>query len=783
MKTAFLLVLSVLVHCISVSDAATGPGGKIPVIAASDLTEAKSLADLLDPILSQAKDRTVRVLMGGTSIASFGYSGNQMFAFQLKALYGDARSDVLRMGVFGGSFDLPVQGWYKQPYSGPTFVRLRGDSASLPLDWTAYGSEIVIEYSKEADGGTCQVEIDGAPVGIIDCNGSQTLSAQARFTVPAGFHKVTFRPPSSGFAYLERLIFEQERPGIAIIDGTLGGSGLINVYANFPRGEQSVAGIPTEPGKGVASYFQRPDIDAVIWSGPVNDLAGNSVDFATWTQRMDEIVAAMGPQIAPDGVVTLPARPLILIAEMGGHSAMPASPYNAAFLQRYEYLRMLGNEHPHVYTLDWHGATFDPDIPRYAENYYGNGQPVWVDPETGAFTGDFIHPNISAHRIALQLLCSSLGIPTPIETEAGNLENRIRKTSPVLTGTPIDFLEGNLARSERSSELGASVYGGQSYACTLPLVFSEEVTNLTDLNNQIAASSTADRFGKYIYPSDQYHIPIFSQVNAGERVTVTALIKPNSPGTPVELKSPSNGPGVMLYQNSMIPSTNAVLNDRDEPPIWITFDYIRGEHTVIVVTGRLYSISVTRTNGQPVSTVRPIYEPLATVTTLPASAVTSSTATIYGSATPNHDGAISVAFDYGTNPDLTGATGTLNRILSSDDPATAVSQELSGLSPQTVYFFRTGATLAGNPTPVVGEIRSFMTPGVAGYVPLLSIAGGRMKLYGEPGQEYPIEASEDLKQWETILSVALGDHGLAEFVDVDAANLAQRFYRIRYPLP
>ena len=76
--------------------------------------------------MAQAKTRTVRIMMGGTSIATAGISNNQLFVAQLMALYGDARSVVQRMGALGGSWDLPSSGWYKQPYSGPSVVRLRG---------------------------------------------------------------------------------------------------------------------------------------------------------------------------------------------------------------------------------------------------------------------------------------------------------------------------------------------------------------------------------------------------------------------------------------------------------------------------------------------------------------------------------------------------------------------------------------------------------------------------------------------------------------------------------
>lgn len=740
---------------------------------------SKSLATLLNPILAQAKDRTVRILMGGTSIATFNSSSNQLFATQLKALYGDARANVLAMGVLGGSWDQPYSGWYKQPYSGPSFNRLRGDTSSLAFGWTGYGSGVVVEYSKEADGGACQVDIDGTIAGTIDCNGAQTLSVQARFSVPAGFHIVTFHPPVSGHVYLERLIFEQNRPGIEVIDGTLGGSRLQDVYEILPRNPPYVPGVPTQPGVGVASYFQRPDIDIMIWSGPVNDQGGNSADFTTWVQRMDEVVAAAGPQLGQDGAVVLPARPLILIAEMGGHYSMPADPYNAAFLQRYEYLRTLGNGQSHVYTVDWQGATADPDIPRYVANWYSLGNVVF-DPNTGGYTGDFIHPNPQAQQVALQMECASLGIPIPVEATNITVDNRIRKTSPVPPGTSIQFLEGSTWRTAVTCELGAAVFGGgASYAGTLPLIFSGEVTNLTNINVQIAASTTADKFGNYLYDASELHLPVFNQVTAGERVTVTALVKGNAPWTPFQLR----GSGVMYCSDSVVPNTFVILYDSDEPPMWVTFDYVSGGDPTLWVTGRLYSISVTRTNGQPVSTVRPSYTLLGSVTTSAATGVTSSAAMLNGSAVPNQDGAMSVSFDYGTSPDLSDAASTVNTIVASTAPATVVSQRLAGLSAQTVYYYRVRAMLAGNPTPMLGQICSFTTSEGPGEVPLVLDLRGSVNLRGKPGQAYTLEASGDLIQWESINSGVFSAWGATGLIDVGAAGNPQRFYRFRYPSP
>jgi hypothetical protein len=739
---------------------------------ASPASPEKSLAELLGPVFAQASDRTVRILMGGTSIATFPYANNQVFVSQLKALYGDARADVMRMGFINGSWDLPVQGWYKQPYAGPSFVRLRGDSNSSPLTLTGYGSKIIVEYSREADGGVAQIAIDDAPSGTIDCGGAQALSVKTVLQAPAGLHRVTIQPPAGGHVYLERVTFEQNRPGIEVIDGTQAGSGLINVYTVFPRGGSSVPGIPAEPGVGLRSYFGRPDIDLVIWSGPVNDSGGDNVDFATWAARMDEVVEATrsrraliefnttgnastiqtyrphglrtgdlvkisGVQastpsingwqtvtvLSPttfsvpvavwlggrDGMVVKSGCPLLLIAEMGGFFSMPAHPNHAAFLQRYEYFRQLGRDHAHVHTLDWHGATFDPDISRYAANYYTLGGPVVIDPATGAYSGDFIHPNETANRIALNLLCQSMSIPIPLETSAPSVENRIRKTSPVATGARVPFFDGTTRRGGAASGLGASVFAGQTYIGTLPLVFSEKTANLTNWNQQIAASALSDRFGKYMECLYDVAVPIFDQIPAGERVTVTALMKPLAPWYYFQLRSPSNGPGVMYYRDSILPGCATILYESEEPPIWVTFDYVRGENAAILVTGRLYSISVARTNGQPVSTDWREFPVGADLHTQPAGGVTNSTATLNATARSAGNGVLSVSFDIGTDPNVTESVFSLNAFVADDGQVAAVAQQLTGLLPDTTYYYRARAATAGNPLAQKAEILSFHT--------------------------------------------------------------------------
>lgn len=64
--------------------------------------------------------------------------------------------------------------------------------------------------------------------------------------------------------------------------------------------------------------------------------------------------------------------------------------------------------------------------------------------------------------------------------------------------------------------------------------------------------------------------------------------------------------------------------------------------------------------------------------------------------------------------------------------------------------------------------------------PLLSIDAQKMTLRGKPGQEYIVEASQDLIKWEEIGDLTVSESGVVDFVDDDAKKFKQRFYRLRY---
>ena len=85
--------------------------------------------------------------------------------------------------------------------------------------------------------------------------------------------------------------------------------------------------------------------------------------------------------------------------------------------------------------------------------------------------------------------------------------------------------------------------------------------------------------------------------------------------------------------------------------------------------------------------------------------------------------------------------------------------------------------LSPSPTP---QPAGSVAPAGASAVPLFSIDAKAMVLRGMAGEEYALEVSEDLVKWETLDSVTVAADGEVRFVDPDARDFPQRFYRIRY---
>lgn len=550
------------------------------------LLQNRGLDIFLGSIRRKAARGPCRILMGGTSIATFEPSVNQVFACHLKDQWGDAGDFCDPLGAAGGSFDNPYLGWSKQIYGGPLFRRLRGDNTSTALGFQRYFSRIAVEYSKEVGAGSFSVQIDGATVGTIDCAGPQSYSNVATFDVALGVHTVTINPPASGFVYLERLVCTKGNPGVELIDGCLGGSALLNTQTLIPNIAPAVAGIAIVGDVGLASYFGRTDIDLVIWSGPVNDSGGNGV-AATFATQLDTAVA----QTAAAG------SKLLLICEMGGHFHDPADSNHAKFLANYAKMKAVAAANAHVYALDWHALTEIADIALYQSTYYS--------------VGDFIHPTATAYPFGINKLCEVNRLPLPSAYTRTELNLALRKKSPVPAGTLVSFTDNGSPLTLPAEATGAMVVASQTPLSTQPLVLSASVANLSTINPRIQAGSGptgtfgTDAFGKYVELNDQAP-DCLSGLAVGETVTIAMKAMP---GGQAALAWAPWSNDQFLFKGTVISSPGlfsgfySVNAAAMTSPVWVTFDFKKVDNGLYLrLTGRFYQISVTRTAGQPVGT-------------------------------------------------------------------------------------------------------------------------------------------------------------------------------------
>lgn len=80
------------------------------------------------------------------------------------------------------------------------------------------------------------------------------------------------------------------------------------------------------------------------------------------------------------------------------------------------------------------------------------------------------------------------------------------------------------------------------------------------------------------------------------------------------------------------------------------------------------------------------------------------------------------------------------------------------------------------------RITAEAAPAIAPTLEFLGISSGgsyQARVYGEPGLVYRIEASNDLREWEPLLTFTAPSGGSLDFEDPAASKFSRRFYRVR----
>lgn len=335
----------------------------------------------------------------GTSIANASIGTVGKLAQSLAREFGQARGSTGSFGTAGGGVTGTHNGWARQDFGGPKFLRLRGSPTSTAFTEDMYGDTIRIWYSLEADGGSFVVNVkSGSDTQgtdhVINCNGAQRYWQLLEIAVPLGGHRVTYNPPSSGYAYLEwRESVDSAKPGVHFRDATLGGSSLRDCrYRSISTG--GPAPIATVGTNGLdASIHADADLAIIQWH--VND-AGASGTWATggsYKADLDYLV---------DGYVAA-SVPVLVVIELGGHYRKPASPFAAAYIAIKKAIQRQARK-TNVWVIDWdqelRSSAYD-DLDHFLASFYNVDQ------------GDEIHPVSAGYRPCDDQVTRLTGVKVP----------------------------------------------------------------------------------------------------------------------------------------------------------------------------------------------------------------------------------------------------------------------------------------------------------------------------------------------------------------------------------
>lgn len=311
--------------------------------------------------LARAKKKPMRVLLIGTSIASFDNSGPRIAAAQLQATYGTNKTRVQQMGVLGGTYNA-WNGIKKQPYGGQPPMRAAFD-VGVSNSWSANVDGFNVVYGTEANAGSFEVRIDDVLVATINCNGAQSYGNVWRNTFSrTSYHKLTLTAVGTGYAPIERVELRDDGPGVFVENATMGGVGLYHVIDLFTDSNAATnrAGVPVVGNNGIDSVFNRNEFitpDIIIQEHYTND--GLSA-YDKVKQIMDRAV-----------ITTLAKRTLyVVLTESPALSFVTAAGVLSAERELMRALLMSYNDRENVIGIDWTKLVDFSDRTAYEARYF-----------------------------------------------------------------------------------------------------------------------------------------------------------------------------------------------------------------------------------------------------------------------------------------------------------------------------------------------------------------------------------------------------------------------------
>jgi len=559
-----------------------------------------------------------RVLYGGTSIANNTNAGGRAALGMLQNKFGDGGNKTFHLGVIGGSYEAAFNGWKKQPYSGFGFVRSRGESTSTAIPLLAYMRRAVLRYSRELNGGSFDVLLNGAIYASVNCNGAQSFGNE--LVIDCGslaMHTITLHAPASGYAYIETIDYLTDEPGIMLMDASLGGSTLSRLFVPATATGPMAAPIATVGNNGIDALFNnvsanfRPELAVVTWT--VNDAGRGMGEFNTYYKpAMDRLV-----QKTYENNVQL-----LIVVEMGGHYSMAANANHATFAAIRSLLLDYPKNYPHVTVLDWHGksgmdTTDQAEVARLGYRYYPAVSAI--NTVAATYAGDFIHPGNEANELWLEMMTQALGLQ-PQGAGSVYLSNKFGSGGPsagVNAGFPLynkHFLTATPARLERANNIGelrSYQQIGRSFGMLAEameaLWASEDEINFakSDFDTLVSAAGTSDAYGSFLVCASttlSMETPP-EQLNTSAVYTCTALIGPG-----YSVFEPRNGQNTAPLafsakgQNLGVGSPSVVVfENTTSRPMYVHFSFLRApisasDGAKFKVTGKVYDLWITPTS-------------------------------------------------------------------------------------------------------------------------------------------------------------------------------------------
>ena len=115
------------------------------------------------------------------------------------------------------------------------------------------------------------------------------------------------------------------------------------------------------------------------------------------------------------------------------------------------------------------------------------------------------------------------------------------------------------------------------------------------------------------------------------------------------------------------------------------------------------------------------------------------------------------------------------------DAGNVTSLTIPGLVPGVTYYFAATSYDSLGQESVFSPEVDYSVPTVPPIVQIRTAPAGQfiLTMSGVTGQTFDIQATQDFKTWTVIGTETLDSIGSLDFMDTNAANFSQRFYRIQ----